>query len=106
MEDGVVLARCLRDLPSVPEAFAAYERLRRTRVERIVAVGARGSSAKVPGPVGRLFRDLMVPIFLRLFATERAMRWIFEYQVDLEAPEAAAHGPETLAAAPGPGFGQ
>ncbi|HYW90216.1 MAG TPA: FAD-dependent monooxygenase, partial [Chloroflexota bacterium] len=68
MEDGVVLAQCLRDLPSIPEAFVAYERLRRARVERIVAVGARGSSAKVPGPVGRLFRDLMVPIFLRLFA--------------------------------------
>jgi 2-polyprenyl-6-methoxyphenol hydroxylase-like FAD-dependent oxidoreductase len=106
MEDGVVLAQCLRDLPSISEAFVAYEKLRRTRVERIVAVGARGSSAKVPGPVGRLFRDLMVPIFLRFFANERAMRWIFEYQVDLEAPEAANHGAETLAAAPGPGFGR
>jgi 2-polyprenyl-6-methoxyphenol hydroxylase-like FAD-dependent oxidoreductase len=100
MEDGVVLAQCLRDLPSIPEAFDAYERLRRTRVERIVAVGARGSSAKVPGQVGRLFRDLMVPLFLRFFANERAMRWIFEYQVDLETEEAIARGPETLATAP------
>jgi len=87
-------------LPSIPEAFAAYERLRRTRVERIVAVGARGSSAKVPGPVGRLFRDLMVPIFLRFFANERAMRWIYEYQLDLESSEAVKRGPETLATAP------
>ena len=40
LEDGVVLAQCLRDLPAVTDAFAAYERLRRARVERIVAAGA------------------------------------------------------------------
>jgi 2-polyprenyl-6-methoxyphenol hydroxylase-like FAD-dependent oxidoreductase len=87
MEDGVVLANCLRDAPSVSEAFAMYERLRRQRVERIVATGARGSSAKAPGPIGRVLRDLMVPIFLRVFANERAMRWIFDYQVELETSE-------------------
>ena len=37
MESAIELARCLRDLPTVPDAFAAYERLRRTRVERIIA---------------------------------------------------------------------
>jgi 2-polyprenyl-6-methoxyphenol hydroxylase-like FAD-dependent oxidoreductase len=88
MEDGVVLAKCLRDAPSVSDAFATYEGLRRQRVERIVATGARGSSAKAPGPVGRVLRDLMVPIFLRVFANERAMRWIFDYQVELETSEA------------------
>jgi 2-polyprenyl-6-methoxyphenol hydroxylase-like FAD-dependent oxidoreductase len=89
MEDGVVLALCLRDQPSIPDVFAAYERLRRARVERVVAVGARGSSAKVPGTVGRLLRDLMVPLFLRLFANERTMRWIFDYQIDLGTPVAS-----------------
>ena len=84
MEDGVVMAQALRDTPSIPQAFAAYEQMRRTRVERIVAVGARGSSAKTPGAVGRLFRDLMLPVFLGLFANERSMRWIFDYQVSLE----------------------
>jgi hypothetical protein len=28
-----------------------------------------------------------MPIFLRVFANERAMRWIFEYQVELETSE-------------------
>jgi 2-polyprenyl-6-methoxyphenol hydroxylase-like FAD-dependent oxidoreductase len=88
MEDGVAPAKCLRDAPSVADAFEMYERLRRQRVERIVAVGARGSSAKAPGPIGRALRDLMVPIFLRVFANERAMRWIFDYQVELETSEA------------------
>ena len=50
MEDAVVLARCLRDLPAIPDAFVAYERLRRARVERIVAQGARSSSVEDPRP--------------------------------------------------------
>jgi FAD-dependent urate hydroxylase len=33
MEDGLVLAKCLRDLPDVTQALAAYERLRRERAE-------------------------------------------------------------------------
>ena len=33
IESAVQLARCLRDLPDVATAFAAYERLRRPRVE-------------------------------------------------------------------------
>ncbi|MFG3254968.1 FAD-dependent monooxygenase [Streptomyces sp. NPDC048172] len=41
IEDGVVLARCLRDLPDTGEAFAAYERLRRERVETVVEESAR-----------------------------------------------------------------
>ena len=41
IEDAVVLAKCLRDLPDVSRAFAAYEQLRRERVERVVAQGAR-----------------------------------------------------------------
>ncbi|MEV4597296.1 FAD-dependent monooxygenase [Amycolatopsis sp. NPDC049253] len=40
LEDSVVLALCLRDLPDAPAAFAAYERLRRTRVEKLVAASA------------------------------------------------------------------
>jgi 2-polyprenyl-6-methoxyphenol hydroxylase-like FAD-dependent oxidoreductase len=40
LEDSVVLALCLRDLPDAPAAFAAYEKLRRTRVEKLVAASA------------------------------------------------------------------
>ncbi|WP_414937363.1 FAD-dependent oxidoreductase [Amycolatopsis sp. cmx-11-51] len=44
LEDSVVLAQCLRDLPDAPTAFAAYERLRRARVEKLVASSAAVSS--------------------------------------------------------------
>jgi 2-polyprenyl-6-methoxyphenol hydroxylase-like FAD-dependent oxidoreductase len=49
-EDAVVLAKCLRDLPDIPRAFAAYEQLRRQRVERIVAQGPAGAATRSPAP--------------------------------------------------------
>jgi 2-polyprenyl-6-methoxyphenol hydroxylase-like FAD-dependent oxidoreductase len=89
-EDGVVLAQCLRDLPSVPEALAAYERRRRARVERIVAQGARTSSAKTPGRIGRVVRDLALPLVFKLLVTDRSMAWIYGHHIDWDARVAAA----------------
>ncbi|BBH67786.1 FAD-dependent oxidoreductase [Actinoplanes sp. OR16] len=37
IESAIELARCLRDIADVTDAFAAYERLRRNRVEQIAA---------------------------------------------------------------------
>jgi 2-polyprenyl-6-methoxyphenol hydroxylase-like FAD-dependent oxidoreductase len=84
-EDGVVLAQCLRDLPSVPEALAAYEHRRRARVERIVAQGARTTSAKTPGRVGRVVRDLAMPLVFKLLVTDRSMAWIYDHHIDWDA---------------------
>jgi 2-polyprenyl-6-methoxyphenol hydroxylase-like FAD-dependent oxidoreductase len=85
-EDGVVLAQCLRDLPSVPEALAAYEGRRRARVERIVAQGARAGSAKTPGPVGRVVRDLALPLVFRFLVTDRSTAWIYRHHIDWDTP--------------------
>jgi 2-polyprenyl-6-methoxyphenol hydroxylase-like FAD-dependent oxidoreductase len=81
-EDGVVLAKALRDLPSIPDALAAYEQERRARVEKIVAYGARGSSAKVPGRVGRVIRDAFLRLVFRFLVTERSMAWQFGHRVE------------------------
>jgi 2-polyprenyl-6-methoxyphenol hydroxylase-like FAD-dependent oxidoreductase len=81
MEDAVVLAKCLRDLPDTAEAFGAFERIRRPRVERVVAFGARSSSGKAPGPVGRVVRDLMLPVVLRLVA-KQSQDWLFGHHID------------------------
>jgi 2-polyprenyl-6-methoxyphenol hydroxylase-like FAD-dependent oxidoreductase len=86
-EDGVVLAQCLRDLPTVPEALAVYEHRRRARVERIVAQGARTSSAKTPG---RVVRDLALPLVFKLLVTDRSMAWIYRHHIDWDAPVTAA----------------
>jgi FAD-dependent urate hydroxylase len=89
-EDAVVLAKCLRDLPDIPRALAAYEELRRSRVERIVAQGARTGSAKTPGPVGRVLRDLALPLVFRFLVTERSMAWIYDHHIDWDAPAVPA----------------
>ena len=92
IEDAVVLAKCLRDLPTVAEAFVAYEALRRERVERVVAVGARSSSTKVAGPVGRVFRDLAMPFFLRKVAGRgtESLAWLHQHRIDWETPVLAS----------------
>ena len=82
IEDAVVLARCLRDLPDTGEAFAVYERLRRARVERIVAHGARMSNSKAAGPVARALRDLMLPVILKRVASGGALAWMHDHHID------------------------
>lgn len=89
IEDAVVLAKCLRDLSNTPRAFATYEHLRRRRVERIVAQGARQSSHKAAGPVGRIVRDLMLPFVFRYLVTEKSLRWMYDHHIDWDAPVAA-----------------
>jgi FAD-dependent urate hydroxylase len=94
----VVLAKCLRDLPDVPQALVAYERLRRARVERIVAQGTRSGSAKTPGPVGRLLRDLLLPLVFRFLVTDRSQAWIYDHHLDWDRPST----PTTPAVRSGP----
>ncbi len=89
IEDGVMLARCLGSSSSIADGFAAYERLRRDRVERIVAAGARTSSSKTPGVVGRLVRDAMLKVLLRFVVTEKSVRWMYDYRIDWDAAAAA-----------------
>ena len=81
-EDAIVLAKCLRDLPDLPSAFAAYEGLRRKRVERVVAYARKRGSNKTAGPVARVFRDLMMPAVLKHFASEKAHEWMYRYHID------------------------
>ena len=81
IEDAVVLSRCLRDLPDTRQAFAAYERLRRARVERIVAHGARTSNSKAAGPVVRVLRDLMMPLILKRVARGGSLAWMHDYHI-------------------------
>jgi FAD-dependent urate hydroxylase len=85
-EDAVVLAKCLRDLPDIPQALVAYERLRRARVERIVAQGARSGSAKTPGPAGRVLRDLLLPLVFRFLVTDRSLAWMYDHHLDWDTP--------------------
>ena len=85
-EDGIILAKALRDFPTVGEALAVYERARRQRVEKIVAFGARSSSAKVPGRFGRVLRDVALRVVFRLAVTDASMAWLYDHRVDWGTP--------------------
>lgn len=88
LEDAVILAQCIRDRPSTTEAFAAFEGLRRARTERIVAEGRRASNSKAAGPVGRVVRDLVLPVMFRRAAKDdgRSLTWLQGHHIDFAAP--------------------
>ncbi len=46
LEDAAVLAKRLRDIPDLEQAFATYERLRRARPAKMFDLGQRGDSGK------------------------------------------------------------
>lgn len=86
MEDAAILAKCLRDIAPLEQAFATYERLRRARVERMVAWARRlGGAKQAASPAQVWFRDLLMPLFLRFAANPKALDWIYAYAVDWEA---------------------
>jgi 2-polyprenyl-6-methoxyphenol hydroxylase-like FAD-dependent oxidoreductase len=90
IEDALVLAQCLRDLPEISAAFTRYEALRRKRVERIVAHGRRSSSTKVPGPFGRAVLDLVLPIVFKRLAKNdsAALAWMYDHHIEWGQPVA------------------
>ena len=93
LEDGVILAKCLRDVPGIRNAFTAFERIRRRRVERIVAQGARSSSSKAAGPVARVVRDLALPFVFRHLVTTKSLAWMYDHHIDWTRPVGLAERP-------------
>jgi len=97
IESGIQLARYLRDLPDVTSAFAAYERLRRTRVETITARGAKINHTKTPGPVARRIMPLLLPILFRtVMDPEKTMGAEQRYTIDWDAPVEQASVPASI----------
>jgi 2-polyprenyl-6-methoxyphenol hydroxylase-like FAD-dependent oxidoreductase len=86
IEDAVVLAQCLRDLPGPEEAFTRFEALRRPRVERIIKAAARINNSKAAGPVGRHLRDAILPLVFKAAANSKQATRPFEHHIDWDAP--------------------
>ncbi|MGH3087991.1 MAG: FAD-dependent oxidoreductase, partial [Rubrobacteraceae bacterium] len=84
MEDALVLAKCMRDIPDTGRAFAAYERLRRERAEKVVAYSRRIGNSKIAGPIARRFRDLIMPFALKRFANSDSHAWLYRHHIDWE----------------------
>ena len=87
VEDAIILAKCLRDISDLEQAFATYERLRRARVERMVQYGRRVGQTKVmTNPIQVSFRDMLMPLIFKLFANPSALDWIYSYKVNWNKP--------------------
>ncbi len=89
VEDAVVLAKCLRDVPDIGDALARYEELRRPRTDRMLKAAGANRDAKVAGPVAARLRDVMMPFFFKRFA-ERGGAWMYDYDVEWNAVSAPA----------------
>ncbi|WP_280235707.1 FAD-dependent oxidoreductase [Nocardia cyriacigeorgica] len=86
VESAVQLARCLRDLDSPAEAFAAYETLRRGRVEGIAARAAKINHSKTPGPITRKMIRMLMPIMVKtVMNPEKTSGDDQRYRIDWEA---------------------
>ena len=90
LEDAVVLADAIAAVPDLATGLAAYEQRRRARVERIVKAGARSSSSKIPGPIGRVFQEAVLRLVFRAFVTDRSVAWMTDYRVSREAASSTA----------------
>ncbi|BAL92385.1 putative monooxygenase [Actinoplanes missouriensis 431] len=82
IEDAVTLGRCLAATGDTAAALEKYERLRRTRVQKVVAHGRRNGSGKTAGPVGAAIRDAMFPLVAKMLTRKGdPQAWIFEHRV-------------------------
>jgi FAD-dependent urate hydroxylase len=85
IESAIQVARCLRDMPTVPAAFEAYDQLRRTRVQRVIAAGRDVDSRKAPGPAARVLRDMFMPAIMKMLVKPGRFAWQSEYRIDWDA---------------------
>ena len=86
IESAVQLARCLRDLPDHASAFAAYEGVRRPRVEGVAARARKINHSKTPGPVARRMMSMLMPLLIKGMNPEKTMGVEQRYRIDWDAP--------------------
>jgi 2-polyprenyl-6-methoxyphenol hydroxylase-like FAD-dependent oxidoreductase len=86
IEDAIVLAKCLRDIPDTAAAFASFKKLRRQRVERVVKHGKRSGDGKAPGRIGAMIRDLVLPMIVRRMVSSNSLTWMYDYRIDWPSP--------------------
>ena len=81
MESALVLAKCLRDIPNIKDAFTRYQQLRKDRVEKMIAMARRsGRMFTVTNPIGKLIRNVTIPFMLKRDPKE--FEKIYGYKVD------------------------
>ncbi|WP_214108362.1 FAD-dependent oxidoreductase [Acrocarpospora catenulata] len=92
IESAVQLARCLRDIDDLPQAFVTYERLRRDRVERVAARAAKLNHAKTPGPIAQRVMPLLMPLMVKtVMNPEKTTAHEQRYRIPWDTPVSRDH---------------
>jgi 2-polyprenyl-6-methoxyphenol hydroxylase-like FAD-dependent oxidoreductase len=94
IESAVELARCLRDFP-FPASLAAYENLRRKRVELIAKRANRTNNTKTFGPLALAIMSRTMPLALKTVLTpEKTLgteqRFAIDWTANAAQPKSAA----------------
>ena len=90
LEDSIVLAKCLRDIPNTHDAFVKFQSLRKERTEKLVKFARESGAFHLwKNPIRRLFRDLLMSLTINPFFQKHAksgsrfsMDTLFGYKVD------------------------
>ena len=81
-EDGVTLAKCLRDMQSTQKAFKKFQELRKERVDKIVKFGRKnGEGYFLTHPIKKWFRNTMIRIMTSPIIFNRMKKIFFGYDV-------------------------
>lgn len=86
IESAIELARCLRDIDDVGAAFAAYEKLRRPRVELISEQAAKTNTGKTNGAAANFVFGLLMPLLKRtILVPEKMFGPVHRFRIDWDA---------------------
>ena len=81
MESALTLAKCIRDIPDLQEAFEKYQQLRKERVERMIALARHsGRMFTATNPMGKWFRNIMISVMMKRWSAK--MDDVYGYRVD------------------------
>lgn len=81
IEDAIVLAKCLRDIPNTQKAFEIFEKLRKARTEKVVKMAQKyGDAFTTTNPIKKWFRNKMIPMMIK--RGNEPFDWIYSYKVD------------------------
>ena len=81
IEDAIVLAKCLRDIPNTQKAFEVFEKIRKSRTEKVVKMAQKyGDAFTTTNPIKKWFRNRMIPMMIK--RGNEPFDWIYSYKVD------------------------
>ena len=93
VESAIQLARCLRDLPDAPTAFAAYERLRRPRVEKVAARRRQEEQQQGVRAGRKALMSVLMPIAMQdVPQAGEDVRLVHRYRIDWDEAVAPPAG--------------